>query len=127
MQELEDDILTVNDALSYRIGKRVRQVLVEIFPGSKEYYAGLNDLQLARECKRAAIKYNCFIQSWLSTPTEGCSECYNAATRDEEDDSTYGLIAAPTEAQAVIVAFMWLSDRGNFTPEAIKTIREEVG
>jgi len=120
-----NDIMVITDhELCSRIEKRVRQVAREVCTlEDPPNFMECSRLILAMYLKRIAIEYNCYIQSWV-TIDDACSECYNAATRNEEDDTTYGLIAAPTEPGAVIVAFMWLSDKQNFTPQARKAMIE---
>jgi hypothetical protein len=118
-----DDIMIIADnRLIERMLKRVRQIAGEVSnEESPEYYLQCSSLVLAFELKRIAIKYNCYIQSWV-TFNDACAEGYNADTRDDEDASTYCLIAAPTEPEAVVVAFLWLADRQNFTASVKKNI-----
>ncbi len=120
------DIIITDQNISKRIEKRVRQILGEIGEEESGYYNIITTLMLSVECKAIAIKYNCYIQSWM-TIDDGVAECYNASTKNKEDPETYGLISAPTETQAIIVAFMWLSDRQNFVSEAHKIITDNVG
>ena len=121
-----NNIIIADEDLSKKIEKRVRQILGEIGKKEPGYYDIITTHTLSVECKAIAIKYNCYIQSWM-TIDDGAAECYNANTRDDEDPETYGLISAPTETQAIIVAFMWLSDRQNFASEAHKIITDNVG
>ena len=122
--EKGDGIMLIADAvLLTRMEKRVRQIAQEVC--SMEFANSLPNMdriELAFTLKRIAIEYNCYIRSWL-TIDDADAECYNIDIYNDEDDTTYGLVAAPTEPGAVIVSFLWLSDRGNFTP-AVKRMIE---
>lgn len=56
-----------------------------------------------------AYNYNCYIQSWVAGAPEdvnkGIAECYCASDYKEEDEDTWELVTAPTEPEAVIIAF----------------------
>jgi len=113
-----NDILYIDSELADRIEKRVRQVAIEVSSvATISTIEGTSKQKLSFILKQIAIDYNCYIKSWV-TFGEAHAECYNAKSYNEDNDNTYGLISAVTEENAIIAAFMWLSDRQNFNKVA---------
>ena len=103
------------------ITKRVRQIANEIDSEYINEYSDMSLEVLAFRLKLLAYNFNCYIQSWISGAPEdvnkGVVECYNAEDYNEENEDTWELITAPTEPEAIIVAFKWLADKQYFKGE----------
>jgi len=121
--------IEIDSKLSQKIIERACNVLKEITDIDVKL---LNQpcnktlLILADKIKNFSDENNCVISSWVRGGVAH-AECYNASTYEEEDDNSWGLLVAPTEAEVVIASFMWLYDRGNFTPTFTKYIQKEIG
>jgi len=67
----------------------------------------------AGKLKLIAIKYNCYMNSWV-TFYECVAQVYEASVYNEDIDDTWELISGKTEAEAIIIGFKWLADKGYF-------------
>ncbi len=116
-QDNQDGIVIINEEIYAPLIKRCIQIADFIQAKySKEELLDLSLDELALRFKLIAIEFNCYIRSWVDA-NEALAEAYNAEEYSEEDDTTWGLIAAKYEAYSIIGAFKWLSDKGYFTEE----------
>jgi len=123
---LKNDILFFDSNKSQDIIQRSCKILEKISNIDPNILGSGPILEIAEKVKIFADKHNCVIQSWVRN-NEAFAECYNAEKYDEEVNNTYGLISAPSEAEAVIIAFLWLYERDYFTNSTLLFIKETVG
>ena len=109
-----------NDTVLFeRLKKRVLQIADEVSYEYSEDHPLIQISQddpdeiIATKLKLIAVRFNCSIISWVNF-YEGAAEVYEASVYDEDLDDTWELIPGKTEAQAVIIGFKWLADKGYF-------------
>jgi len=103
-ERLKKRVLQIADEVSYEHSEE--NPLIQVLKDD-------SDEVIASKLKLIAIRFNCYINSWV-TFYEGAAEVYEASVYDEDIDETWELISGKTEAEAVIIGFKWLADKGYF-------------